>query len=240
MYKGEKILAVMGCLNEAGKIGNSVRKVPLDIVDEVVVVDDGSTDNTAAEAAEAGATVVRHAVNMGAGAAYRTGFFYGLEHGYSIIVELAGDDQDEPAEVTRFLEKIVDQGYDYVHGSRWMKGGKRVNHPAFRSLFTQVYSWIFSALMFRKITDGTNGYRVFRASILNDPRINLKQDWLNRYELEPYFYYKVLTGGYKVTEVPVTKYYPKIRQLGYTKMVPFKGWWSILRPLFYLRFGLKK
>jgi glycosyltransferase involved in cell wall biosynthesis len=91
MYKGEKILAVMGCLNEEGKIGKSVRKVPMDIVDEVVVIDDGSSDNTAKEAEEEGATVIRHPQNMGAGAAYRTGFFYGLDNGFSIIVELAGD-----------------------------------------------------------------------------------------------------------------------------------------------------
>lgn len=240
MYKDHKILAVMGCLNEEGKIGISVRNVPADIVDEVVVTDDGSTDNTAQEAETEGATVIRHERNMGAGAAYRTGFFYGLENGFDIIVEIAGDNQDVPAEMTRMLDKIINEGYDYVHGSRWIRGGKRTNHPLSRSVLTIIYSWMFSILAGRWITDGTNGFRAFKTSILKDPRMNLKQEWLNRYELEPYFYYYVLKLGYKCTEVPVTKYYPKERDIGFTKMAPFKGWWSILRPLFLLGLRIKK
>jgi len=240
VYKNHKVLAVMGCLNEEGKIGISVGKVPMDVADEVVVTDDGSTDNTASEAGAAGATVIRHERNLGAGAAYRTGLFYGLEHGFDIVVIIAGDNQDVPTEMTRMLDKIIDEGYDYVHGSRWLRGGRRVNHPLSRSILTIVYSWMFSVIAFKWITDGTNGFRAFRTTILTDTRFNLKQEWLNRYELEPYLYFNVLRLGYKCTEVPVTKYYPKERKVGFTKMVPFKGWWSILRPLFLLGLRIKK
>jgi len=240
MYKGKKVLAVLGCLNEEGKIGNTIRKIPGDIVDQVVMVDDGSTDNTAREAAEAGAKVIRHERNMGAGAAYRTGHLYGRDHGFDILVAIAGDDQDLPEEIPRLLDKIIDEGYDYVHGSRWLPGGKRLNHPLSRSFLTKLYSWIFTVLVGRKITDGTNGFRAFKSSILNDKRINLQQDWLDRYEMEPYLYYQVIKLGYKFTEVPVTKYYPEEKAVGFTKMAPFKGWWSIIRPLFLLTLRIKK
>ncbi len=239
MYKGRRIIVVMSCLNEEGKIGNGVRKVSKDLVDEVVVVDDGSIDNTAKEAELSGATVIRHEKNLGAGAGYRTAYFYGVEKGYDIIVELAGDDQDNPGEIPRLLDPIIDEGYDYVHGSRWMEGGIRINHPLYRILATKLYSFLFRVLIGFPATDATNGFRVFKAQILKDNNINLWQEWLNRYELEPYFFAKVVMNGYKVKEVPVTKEYHSNTK-GYTKMKPIIGWWSILRPMFLLKLGLKR
>ena len=239
MYKGKKIIVVMSSLNEEGKIGSGVRKVPKELVDEVVVIDDGSTDNTAREAELAGATVIRHKKNLGAGAGYRAGYFYGLNRGYDIIVELAGDDQDDPLEITKLLDEIIDRGYDYVHGSRWIKGGVRVNHPFYRVVTTKIYALLFRILIGFSATDATNGFRAFKAQILRDQNINLWQNWLNRYELEPYFFAKVVLNNYKVKEVPVTKVYHTAKK-GYTKMIPIRDWWSILRPIILLKLGIKK
>ena len=79
----------------------------------------------------------------------------------------------------------------------------------------------------------------FRLSLFDDTRIDIQQDWLGQYELEPYIFYKALRLGYKVKEVPVTKIYPPW-QKGYTKMKPITGWWSILRPIVFLGLGIKK
>jgi len=98
---------------------------------------------------------------------------------------------------------------------------------------------LFSVITRRKITDSTNGFRAIRLSIFGDPRIDIDQEWLDKYELEPYIFYKAITLGYQVTEVPVTKIYPP-KELGYSKMKPITGWWSILRPIFLLGSGIKK
>jgi len=242
MYKRKKIALVMACLNEAEKIGNSIKKIKKNckgIVDEIIVVDDGSTDLTFKEAKKAGATVIKHKKNLGAGAAYRTGYFYSLKKGYDITVELAGDDQDDPKDVKKIVESIVDYGFDYVHGSRWIKGGRTVNHPLTRSFLTKLYSFIFRIFTGFPATDATNGIRGFKTEILKNPKIKLNQEWLNKYELEPYFFYKVIQLGYKIKEVPVTKFYHK-KMRSNTKMIPFKSWWSILRPLIYLKFKIKE
>lgn len=89
------------------------------------------------------------------------------------------------------------------------------------------------------MTDTTNGFRAVRMSMLDDARINLNQQWLDHYELEPYLLYKAIMLGYKVIEVPVTKIYPP-RSEGYTKMKAITGWWSILRPLVYLGLRIKR
>ena len=78
-----------------------------------------------------------------------------------------------------------------------------------------------------------------KISLFSDSRINLNQKWLDHYELEPYILFKAIRLGHKVGEVPVTKIYPP-KKLGYTKMRPFLGWWSILKPIFYLGLGIKK
>ena len=236
----DKILVVLPAYNEEGKIGRMVSNMSSEWVHEVVVVNDGSTDNTEKESGDAGATLINQPQNMGVGAAIRAGIKYALEKRYDIVVVMGGDDQDNISEIGRLLRPILYDEFDFVQGSRYMAGGMKVNIPLFRRFSTGLFSWIFKKLTRYPITDGTNGYRAFRTSIFENENINLDQDWLNNYELEPYLLYKTIKSGFRVTEAPVTKRYPKDRKVGYTKMIPIVSWWSILRPLIFLRFGIKK
>ncbi|MGH2708655.1 MAG: hypothetical protein ACRDJK_10215, partial [Actinomycetota bacterium] len=111
--------------------------------------------------------------------------------------------------------------------------------PLYRRIATRLHPVLFSLVARKKVTESTNGFRAISARILSDPRIDLWQDWLDRYELEPYLYLRAIQLGYGTTEVPVTKIYPP-RSLGQTKMKPITGWWSMLRPLVYVGLGLKK
>src|SRR5262249_14916379 len=98
---------------------------------------------------------------------------------------------------------------------------------------------LFSLAARRRVTESTNGFRAVHRRILTDGRIDLAQAWLDEYELEPYLYLRTIRLGYRTAEVPVTKIYPP-RHLGQTKMKPFSGWWSILRPLVYVGLGLRQ
>jgi len=91
----------------------------------------------------------------------------------------------------------------------------------------------------KRVTESTNGFRAFRTALLRDPRIDWRQAWLDRYELEPYLLVKAIVLGYRHREVPVTKIYPE-RAPGYTKMRPLVDWWSILRPVVCLALRLRR
>jgi len=226
--------------NEATKIGRVLDRFTPGLVDRVVVVDDASTDETPAIAAQKGAVVLTHARRSGAGAAIRTAIHYARAEGFDVVVILAGNDKDRPAEIERLLGPMADAGYDFVQGSRYLKGGDFGNMPFYRQFATRcVHPLLFSLIVWRRFTDTTNGFRAIRLSALADTRIDLDQAWLDHYELEPYVFFKMNRLGYKVTEVPVTKIYPP-HELGYTKMKPITGWWSILRPLFLLGLGIKR
>jgi dolichol-phosphate mannosyltransferase len=209
-------------------------------VDEILLVDDGSTDGTAAVGRSQGVRVLSLPRCGGVGNAIRVAIAYAREHRFDVLAILAGNDKDRPQEIPRLLQPIQEEHYDFVQGSRYLPGGDFGNMPLYRRVATQfVHPLLFSLITGRWITDSTNGFRAFRLSLFDDPRINLNQPWLNGYELEPYIFYKAIRLGYKVKEVPVTKIYPP-HELGYTKMKPISGWWSILRPLLYLGLGIKK
>ena len=237
-YRNLTIMVTMPCWNEEGKVGPGVRAVPKSLVDTVCVVDNGSVDGTAQEAKDSGALVISHAKNLGAGGGIRTGLEYGRENGYDLLAVLAGDNQDDPNDLFRAVDKLIDENLDYVQGSRWLKEGKRENMTISRTALTWIYSFLFRILYRTKITDATNGFRVFRKEVLDNPKLNLWQDWLLQYELEPYLLIQTCRSGYKVSEVPVTKRYHEDMKDN-TKMVPFKSWWSILRPLFLLSLRMK-
>src|SRR3989442_3174079 len=233
-----RVVAVVPAYDEAGKIGAVVRKISRRHASCVIVVDDASTDGTAAEAQAAGAErVIRHERNRGVGAAIRTGLFAGKGDGFELAVVLSGDDQHEPDELPRLLEPLFAGTADLVQGSRWLPGGAAPGIPRRRRWLTRIYPWLFRIASGYPSTDGTNGLRAFRLSLLDDPRILLDQPWLDRYELEPYLLLQAVRCGYRVHEVPVkVRYHAR----GTTKMRLLPDRWRIVRPLFLLRLGLKR
>lgn len=238
MYKQLSFAVVIPCHNEARKIPEVLRRIQeVGLADEIIVVDDGSTDGTLDLAASHATTVLRHEKPLGVGASIRTGMDY-VRKRVDVIVVMAGNNKDEPQEIPRLLEPILQGKADFVQGSRFLPGGGYGGAmPAYRKLATRLHPWLFSLLTGQKLTDSTNGFRAIHTSVLKNGAIHLNQSWLNGYELEPYLLYKVLTHHVPWLEVPVTKIYPP-RKLGYTKMRPFLDWWRILKPLFWLRLGL--
>ena len=236
-----RLMICIPCYNEERKLGAVLRRIPREIVTEVVVVDDGSTDRTAEIARAQGATVLQHLPPRGVGSCIWQGISYAQQQGAEIIAFVAGNDKDAPEELARLIKPIQEEGFDLVQGSRYLKGGRHGGPmPRHRVLATKVvHPWIFYLASGRWITDTTNGFRALRLSTLKDKAIDLSQPWLRRYELEPYLLYKVVTLGHRVTEVPVTKIYPA-KGLGYTKMRPGIDWWSIIKPLVLLPLGLKR
>ena len=233
-----QVAAIVPAYNEAGKIGAVVRKIPRHLARTVFVVDDASGDGTAEEARRAGAErVITHERNRGVGAGIRTGLQAAKAEGFRFAVILSGDDQHEPDELPRVLLPLFADEADLVQGSRWLPGGATPGIPAGRRWLTRIYPWIFRLVSGYPSTDGTNGFRAFRLSILDDPRIRLEQDWLDRYELEPYLLYQCVRAGYRVREVPVTVRY---HSRGTSKMRFLSDGWRILRPLVYLRLGLRR
>jgi dolichol-phosphate mannosyltransferase len=233
------VAVVIPALNEAGKIGRVLDKLPRDGRFEAIVVDDGSTDGTGDEAREHGAAVVvRHEQRGGVGSAIRDGWKVGLERGRPYLSLLSGDDQHDPSELVDALDRFLAAKADYLQGSRWMPGGKVVGDTGGRGLGTRIYSIAFSVLAGRRVTDATNGFRIFKASILDDPRIDIDQSWLDSYDLEPYVLYKAIRGRYRVIEYPCTVVYHA--KEGYTKMRGLRDWWRLFRPAVLLRAGVKR
>jgi dolichol-phosphate mannosyltransferase len=240
MYRGLSIVAIAPVLDEEIKIGHVIRRTPRDVVDELVVVDDGCSDRSPAVARELGATVLPMGRTVGVGAALRVGYAYAVEHGYDVAVVMAGNNKDSPEEIPLLLDPIADGTADFVQGSRWLKRGANFGEmPLYRRIATRVHPLLFSLAARRRVTESTNGFRAVRRAVLTDPGLHLDQPWLDEYELEPYLYLRAIQLGYRTAEVPVTKVYPP-RHVGQTKMKPITGWWSILRPILYVGLGVKR
>lgn len=234
-----RVLAVPVAFNEEKKIGLVLDRFPRNLVDEILVIDDASTDNTPKVVKQKGAKLISHKSQQGVGAAIRTAIKYACSNGFDIIVILAGNDKDRPSEIPILLKPIIEENYDFVQGSRYLPGGTYGNMPFYRRIATKIHPLLFSIATGKRVTDSTNGFRAIRLSIFSDEQIAIDQEWLDKYELEPYIMYKAIKLGYRFKEVPVTKIYPP-KELGYTKMKPIIGWWSILRPIFLLAARIKK
>ena len=237
-----KLLTCVLVYNNGKHVNEIIAKFPAVRGYDVVFNDDGSTDDTARYLNHCEFQVLRNKSNNGVGSSIKKMAKYALENGYDVLVIMAGNGKDNPEEITRLLDPIVNEGYDYVQGSRYLPGGQAKNLPLFRRVMVRVHALVFRLLTGFPCTDALNGFRAYSLRILfDDPRINVWQDWLDRYEYETYLHYKVLTLGYKVKEVPVTKSYTGFEPgAKYSHIRPFVDWWSIMRPILLLWLGLRK
>lgn len=237
MYQNKKIILITPVFNEEKRIGEVVKKAKGTPIDEVCVVNDGSTDRSAEIAKKEGAAILFHSERKGIGAGIRTGISHALKNSFDIIVVCAGNNKDNPQEAERLLRPIVEEGYDYIQGSRFLRGGKWGNTPFYRIIGIQIFSLFFSFLVGKRFTDVTNGFRAYTVQFIKNKAIDINQEWLDGYELEYYLQYKAIKLGYKIKEVPVTKIYPTKKT---SKIRPFIDWWKILKPVILLKLKIKK
>jgi dolichol-phosphate mannosyltransferase len=215
-------------------------------VDEICLVADNPARTTLERIEEARKEIsvpihsIYNSERKGIGSAIRQGYGYALDNKFDLIVVMAGNGKDDPREIPRLTAPIVKEGIDYVQGSRFLPGGRRQKNPFLRSIFTRLFPVVWTSMTGVHCTEVTNGFRAYKSSILNDPRINVWQTWLDNYELEYYLHYKALTLGYKFAERPVSKDYTEIRKGKYSHISPFKDWWQIVGPVFLLKLGVKK
>ena len=210
-HPGE-VLIIVPAYDEEGGIRGVLRRIPDEVLGhqvKTVVVDDGSTDKTAAIAREEGVPIVTHVVNRGQGDALRTGFAIAQAEKSQIVVNLDADGQYKPEELERLVKPIVEAEADFVLGSRFM--GFYQEAGSVRHLGVVFFSRMISLLTGVKVSDCTNGYRAIRVSELH--KLHLREDRFNANEI----ILEALKHELRFEQVPVSM---MSRAAGETKKPP--------------------
>ena len=231
---------VIPAYNEARRLGYLIPAIPKDLVDEIIVVNDQSTDGTGDVARELGAFVIDRPERGGPGPGIRNALDVlrdGSGPKADAVVVMAANGKHDPAQIIDLVRPIADEQYDLVRGSRFMEGGMHVHMPWHRLQLIKVFTFLTRLALREKITDATGGYQAYRLSILDDSSIDLHQPWLGRYEVETYLMAKTLLRGYRWKEVPVNITYPETGT--YTRARVVRDWWGYFRPIVLVRLRLK-
>lgn len=193
-----KITAVIPSFNEAAKIGEVIREVAR-YTDEIIVIDDGSKDETALVAEAAGAKVYRFILNRGQGAALQAGFTKALERGAEVVITFDADGQFDAAEIPLLVQPILDGEAEVALGSRLL--GK-TNMPRIKKLFLRAAVWLSVISSGLPLSDTHNGFRALSRKALS--LIHLTQD---RMAHASEIIEQIAAGQLVYVEVPVTVRY---------------------------------
>ena len=189
-----RAIVLIPALNAERSIGAIVRGCKA-VIDDVLVVDDGSADRTAAVARDAGANVVSHPTNRGKGAALKTGFAYALEHGFDAVITLDADGQHLPGEIPKFLVAHEETGAHLIIGGRAHLFGQMLPRRRFANRFS-ARSIAYASKT--NVTDSQSGFRVYSAALLR--AVKLRSDG---FDLESEVIVRAGCGGFKVLTTPI-------------------------------------
>lgn len=192
---------------------------------DIVICDGGSTDGCTQENTLRALRVNTLLVKQDAGkqgAQLRMGIWWALQRGYRGLITIDGNNKDSIEDVPRFIEKL-EEGYDFIQGSRFIKGGRAVNTPLIRLVSVRlIHAPVISLTARQGFTDTTNAYRAYSARYLTDERVQPLREIFMTYELLAYLSVRATQIGMKACEIPVTRAYPKSGKTP-TKISFFKG-----------------
>lgn len=226
--KRREYVLLIPIINEGDRIKRELQRAYkyriFDFVD-IVICDGGSTDGCTEDLQLRKLNVNSLLVKQDAGkqgAQLRMGIWWALQRGYKGIITIDGNNKDSIEDVPRFIEKL-EQGYDLVQGSRFVKGGRAINTPFIRTVSVKlIHAPIISLTAHQRFTDTTNAYRAYSLRYLKDEKVQPLRDIFMTYELLAYLSVRATQLGYKACEIPVTRAYPKKGKTP-TKISFFKG-----------------
>ena len=209
-----------------------------DIAD-IIICDGGSTDGSTEEKKmrklQVNTLLVKQDVGK-QGAQLRMGIYFALQRGYEGIITIDGNDKDSIEDIPRFIKKL-EEGYDLIQGSRFIKGGKAIHTPLIRYVSVRLlHAPVISLTARQWFTDTTNAYRGYSKRYLEHPKVQPLRDIFMSYELLAYLSVRATQLGLKACEIPVTRAYPKTGKTP-TKISFFKGNSQLLSILFQNLFG---
>lgn len=226
--KEKDYVVLIPIINEGDRITKELKRaLKHKVADyaDIVICDGGSTDGCTEEANLRKLRVNSLLVKQDEGkqgAQLRMGIWWALQRGYKGIVTIDGNNKDSIEDVPRFIEKIQ-EGYDLVQGSRFIKGGRANNTPLIRLISVKlIHAPIISMTARKRFTDTTNAYRAYSARYLQDERVQPLRDIFMTYELLAFLSVRATQIGMKACEIPVTRAYPKKGKTP-TKISFFKG-----------------
>ena len=232
-------------INEGNRIIKELKKAFKNNVTDyadIVICDGGSTDGCTEEDTlrklRVNTLLVKQDIGK-QGAQLRMGIWWALRRGYKGIITIDGNNKDSIEDVPHFIEKL-EEGYDMVQGSRFVKGGRAINTPLIRLISVRlIHAPIISLTAHQKFTDTTSAYRAYSARYLQDKRVQPLRDIFMTYELLAYLSVRATQIGMKACEIPVTRAYPKTGKTP-TKISFFKGNSELMKILLKNAFGAYK
>jgi len=228
----ERLLFIVPAYNEAGNIGRVIADLKEHHPDAaVVVIDDGSTDDTAVLARNAGARVINMPFNVGIGGAVQTGMLFAERGAYDIAIQFDGDGQHVATEVEALLTPIRSRSADAVIGSRFL-GSPSFRPPLARRIGIALFNGVNRILTGRRFTDNTSGFRAYNRAAIEF----LAHDYPHDYP-EPESVVTLCRAGFRVSEAPVSM---RERQSGSSSITWLRSIYYVCKVLLAILVGFTR
>jgi dolichol-phosphate mannosyltransferase len=240
--KQTKYCLCMPVINEGERLLKQLERIKQQQIDQIIDIvicdgdsSDGSTEEDLLKKYGINTLLIKKDVGK-LSAQLRMGYAWALERGYAGVITMDGNNKDNPADIVTFINKL-EEGYDLVQGSRFIKGGKEINTPIIRKWAIKlIHAPIISLKAGFKFTDTTNGFRGYSVKYLEHPEVQPLRTIFMNYELLAYLSVRASRLGLKTVEIPVERGYPKGKKVP-SKISFWQGNLELLKTLMELVFN---
>jgi len=221
MYQGKKVVVVMPAYNAAATLKKTLDEIPLDLVDEVVLCDDASSDNTSQLAAELGIVhIIRHPQNKGYGANQKSLYKAAIDLNADIIIMLHPDYQYTPKLIPAMVNILGEDLYDVVLGSRILgNGALNGGMPIYKYIANRALTFFQNLMLGHKLSEYHTGYRAFHRRVLDTIRI---EDNSDDFVFDNQMLSQIIFHDFKIAEVTCpTKYFEEASSINFSRSVKY-------------------